>query len=168
MKSFNSLQAGKRIQSPQSISHPQKRSEFQFPSSGKADPKIVEKASRKQIGIVSVSIPFKRESGSKESGEKVTSGDCNRRVSIPFKRESGSKVAITPKTAGDVPFRFNSLQARKADPKTKLNAAKNPNCSCFNSLQAGKRIQSQNCKTVAQLIKVLVSIPFKRESGSKV
>ena len=62
-------------------------------------------------------------------------------VSIPFKRESGSKAA------------------QDAIDRLWKNG--------FNSLQAGKRIQSKRIEVLRERIKT-VSIPFKRESGSKV
>ena len=88
---------------------------FQFPSSGKADPKFRTTKIAKRI----------------------------KRVSIPFKRESGSKVnTISPRRSGCM--------------------------RSFNSLQAGKRIQRWSWKHISSLATGRVSIPFKRESGSKV
>ena len=86
-----------------------------------------------------VSIPFKRESGSKgtiKSLVVLSSG-----VSIPFKRESGSKVLNDHHESEDA-VRFNSLQTGKRiqsliDPNIDL-----PLTNRFNSLQTGKRIQS--------------------------
>ena len=110
-----------------------------------------------------VSIPFKRESGSKVytlvTKKRVST------VSIPFKRESGSKVdEITVKT-GEVLFQFPSNG--KADPKSVTEFERYLWLyEGFNSLQTGKRIQSQLWFSYGHLQDV--SIPFKRESGSKV
>ena len=61
---FNSLQTGKRIQRrKRKLWSPSKEVMFQFPSNGKADPKCISIDSWLPDG--NVSIPFKRESGSK-------------------------------------------------------------------------------------------------------
>ena len=117
--------------------------------------------------MLCVSIPFKRESGSKETqrkGQKIWYhqrfqfpsngkadpkrhlGDesCNdsTRVSIPFKRESGSKGTQNRRR---FLYRFNSLQTGK-----RIQSFSHLRCSAvlslmpnyrFNSLQTGKRIQ---------------------------
>ena len=90
--SFNSLQTGKRIQS--------------------------DRVSDDNGDLVIVSIPFKRESGSKVQSERDERVLTMLIVSIPFKRESGSKadVAIAQYVTA-VAFQFPSNG--KADPKSK-------------------------------------------------
>ena len=61
---FNSLQTGKRIQSSRGIGAEYGKNKFQFPSNGKADPKVYPE--RITINDKTVSIPFKRESVSKD------------------------------------------------------------------------------------------------------
>ena len=85
---------------------------FQFPSNGKAYPKFCTEFTFYNI----------------------------KNVSIPFKRESVSKECFV--NSFDMCFWF-----------------------CFNSLQTGKRIQSNLCSILSGVRKV--SIPFKRESVSK-
>ena len=63
-----------------------KNAKFQFPSNGKAYPKGFWKSIKREYGLVS--IPFKRESVSKDLVNKKRDG---RQFSIPFKRESVSK-----------------------------------------------------------------------------
>ena len=114
LNSFNSLQTGKRIQrrlTQRSI--PRWILWFQFPSNGKAYPKVLPRTYPRS-GEESVSIPFKRESVSKvrsfdegaiktkfqfpSNGKAYPKGNlggksgCREQVSIPFKRESVSKV----------------------------------------------------------------------------
>ena len=185
--SFNSLQTGKPIQSitfavvaiTDEVSIPFKREslskdkgvdwdaltdlrQFQFPSNGKAYPKLLthlynlylifsfnslQTGKPIQSNFVQsqteltelVSIPFKRESLSKESWNRRVW--IHRRVSIPFKRESLSKESETPEETS-------------------------PESESFNSLQTGKPIQSYLSTTVSKPF--VVSIPFKRESLSKV
>ena len=86
LKSFNSLQTGKRIQRKKGL--PQRSTHLR------------------------VSIPFKRESVSKEfAGRHFTSGGNG--VSIPFKRESVSKVLTPREIREHTDFSFNSLQTGK-------------------------------------------------------
>ena len=87
-----------------------------------------------------VSIPFKRESGSKECTSVKLTFLQFQFVSIPFKRESGSKEAMMGVVYGKG--------------------------QGFNSLQTGKRIQSMK-NDEGSNGSSNVSIPFKRESGSK-
>ena len=114
---------------------------FQFPSNGKADPKRIEK--RSAVQVRDVSIPFKRESGSKVHN---------------YRQNHSLHKATTS---------FNSLQTGKRiqrpDPGDRGQALQNR----FNSLQTGKRIQRFLYFLKLKQIKSLVSIPFKRESGSK-
>ena len=137
-KRFHSLQTGKRIQRiiKRSI---YRRSTilFPFPSNGKADPKF------KRLGTAGlceeVSIPFKRERGSKDGRVKAIpdlTGDC---VSIPFKRERVSKDSKQP---------THSIPALVSIPFKRESGSKEGN------FDFGDRRSS-------------VSIPFKRERGSK-
>ena len=144
------------------------RSLFQFPSNGKADPKNPSVA--KHFGLdYQVSIPFKRESGSKDEliqqtiyqddyefqfpsngkadpklANSETGYPVDMRVSIPFKRESGSKV--NGHHIGLLaPNKFQFPSNGKADPKTLLPVSHRMRHQRlgFNSLQTGKRIQRQ-------------------------
>ena len=67
-------------------------------------------------------------------------------VSIPFKRESVSKVeSVWKRIFENYVFQFPSNG--KAYPKVTHENVKNaPPTLCFNSLQTGKRIQSQTSK----------------------
>ena len=138
--------------------------EFQFPSNGKAVPNDTHGGWETHAG--NVSIPFKRESGSKRvveavlsvnllefqfpsngkavpnASELVRSVFLSASVSIPFKRESGSKHKY-----------IGGLWIYK-DKR-------------FNSLQTGKRFQTKSTMVLVQIVVETVSIPFKRESGSK-
>ena len=172
VQGFNSLQTGKRIQrhslkdSGRSVSDcvsiPFKREsvskgeklkkvlkatatlKFQFPSNGKAYPKIATARSiRLTIALTVVSIPFKRESVSKVKSRIKYQKPKKAVVSIPFKRESVSKVILQPPL-------FQWLYTR------------------FNSLQTGKRIQRRLTMSAFSSDLFKVSIPFKRESVSKV
>ena len=80
--------------------------------------KVVDNADKFE-SIAIVSIPFKRESVSKEIDSRLTAVEINVEVSIPFKRESVSKET------------FDIVLRRERD-------------AGFNSLQTGKRIQSQH------------------------
>ena len=139
--SFNSLQTGKPIQRPSA-------------GGGKSKAEI------------RVSIPFKRESLSKVNGDnpRILAGAHD--VSIPFKRESLSKE-INPKMVSVWEFSFNSLQTGKP---IQRDTAENEDVLVFgfNSLQTGKPIQSLIPTTRMRCMSHLVSIPFKRESLSKV
>ena len=135
---------------------------FQFPSNGKVDPKSVwgknkslysEGFNSLQMGKrihretyaktlethQGVSIPFKRESGSKDLVVVIIDG-MRRGVSIPFKRESGSKGArlAVSRFSWRVSIPFKRESGSKASLRTERAAL------------------------------VRISIPFKRESGSKV
>ena len=84
---------------------------FQFPSNGKAYPKFV---ILKAGGGSKVSIPFKRESISKEIGKACLEAIEECLVSIPFKRESISKVGGDWKYAliqqgVSIPFKRESI-----------------------------------------------------------
>ena len=112
---------------------------FQFPSNGKADPKIVVYPPQPAFNQFQFPSNGKADPKSEESDEEVEEG----KVSIPFKRESGSKVA--EKILGMVPEKEKEFQFPsngKADPKCEPGAVYRKCKNCFNSLQTGKRIQS--------------------------
>ena len=183
---FNSLQTGKRIQSHQSYSHPPDRYKFQFPfKRGKR----IQRTFRyfQAIGKEKVSIPFKRESVSKDKGMF-----CSGRRSW-FQFPSNGKAY--PKSPYKF-FRqlhlnlFQFPSNGKAYPKKTGSRGTKISGESFNSLQTGKRIQSlvldmaqgikgefqfpSNGKAypkevpLQQFAGYRVSIPFKRESVSKV
>ena len=138
---------------------------FQFPSSGKADPKSPPGAETQQLAI-GFQFPSSGKADPKKGNSRQARGP-RYHVSIPFKRESGSKgiVVVAFLFIVKVQFQFPSsgkadpkLQTAarrinedmfqfpssgKADPKIKksTDSAKIINMG-FNSLQAGKRIQS--------------------------
>ena len=86
-------------------------------------------------------------------------------VSIPFKRESISKDGASNKDLYTYLFGFNSLQTGKhIQRKKSVGTAKNG--KSFNSLQTGKHIQRGN-RRIRKRHTTTVSIPFKRESISK-
>ena len=159
--SFNSLQTGKHIQRRFSEISENSLTCFNSLQTGKH----IQRWHRDIVEISSmfVSIPFKRESISKDN-ESIDSNHHHPSVSIPFKRESISKgdgnTALRSQRKGG----FNSLQTGKAYPKFKRiqkmansrkfqfpsNGKAYPkkplkglwnNVICFNSLQTGKHIQ---------------------------
>ena len=168
---FNSLQTGKRIQSDFAEERKISPNEFlfQFPSNGKADPK--DEYGEDLYRDFDVSIPFKRESGSKVDAPHI-SFNATTAVSIPFKRESGSKEKkrlVKMANGVDKVILFQFPSNGKADPKVNIehlrlahawlfqfpsNGKADPktfefarclgvNNESFNSLQTGKRIQSE-------------------------
>ena len=134
---------------------------FQFPSNGKVYPKRSRhrrKPTRRQrfnslqTGKCIQSVP--------QNQEFV----INRYVSIPFKRESVSKD--TWRTIGmTARISFNSLQTGKCI-QSLIDLIIKVRIACFNSLQTGKCIQRKKGGENNEFRKV--SIPFKRESVSKV
>ena len=141
---------------------------FQFPSNGKAYPKP-SLGLTEAIGlliVVSVSIPFKRESVSKvatkfarppkkpSSFNSLQTGKRIQRASV------GGAVAAAEEC-------FNSLQTGKRIQRFSPLDWIGVEDMCFNSLQTGKRIQRASLP-VAMILGHFVSIPFKRESVSKV
>ena len=87
-------------------------------------------------------------------------------VSIPFKRESVSKAAETASGRSSPLRKFQFPSNGKAYPKAVFHLLRRL-VLCFNSLQTGKRIQRSFKKSLDGPI-FCVSIPFKRESVSKV
>ncbi len=143
---FNSLRAGKSIQSPVPPVVCLLKFQFQFPSSGKVYPKCQIPSAEKKRDLVwqricRVSIPFERESLSKDAVNVSSKCTSWYDVSIPFERESLSKERIS--------HHSRNLQV------------------CFNSLRAGKSIQRKKKMKAIRIFTALVSIPFERESLSK-
>ena len=64
-------------------------------------------------------------------------------VSIPFKRESVSKDGKTAYKTGSLDVKFQFPSNGKAYPKYQIQSIPHPSNVCFNSLQTGKRIQSE-------------------------
>ena len=116
--------------------------------------------------VVQVSIPFKRESVSKERN-LLLPVHYRSKVSIPFKRESVSKVGLFL-MLGFIIDSFNSLQTGKCIQSNRFPLVFIRDISCFNSLQTGKCIQRRRCWHITLILTLQVSIPFKRESVSKV
>ena len=116
-----------------------KLNQFQFPSNGKADPKSTVNNIRKKLWN-----EFQFPSNGKADPKGSTRTHCHRRQSC-----------------------FNSLQTGKQIQSRCLRILLSLSLSfCFNSLQTGKQIQST--VAMAYTLRVRVSIPFKRESRSKV
>ena len=90
--------------------------QFQFPSNGKGVPKDKNQAHLLRAGTT---------------------------VSIPFKRERGSKVGLRESQGFIEAFQFPSNG--KGVPKTAEPAAQRLAMSSFNSLQTGKGFQSKKC-----------------------
>ena len=185
---FNSLQTGKHIQSfeeyPQGISTqvsiPFKRESiskaefnaaevehaiewFPFPSNGKAYPKRSEnhEAWRKHG---TVSIPFKRESISKEIGDKEWIANRSKSFNSLQTGKHIQRRSMWPPRRRSVGF--NSLQTGKPiQSGAKICLSKSRQVS-FNSLQTGKHIQRGYWR-YKRYTRGAVSIPFKRESISK-
>ena len=163
---------------------------FQFPSNGKVYPKG-EVIMLNPLKSIAVSIPFKRESISKV--ESITAGNDDDEfiVSIPFKRESISKakVAISNRPSA-LMFQFPSNG--KVYPKEEQlflsavislfqfpsNGKVYPKGTYPNSIfvadhsfqfpSNGKVYPKCHAQILMRLLSMTVSIPFKRESISKV
>ena len=185
--SFNSLQTGKYIQS---ITKPEEvviEAEFQFPSNGKVYPKSNgEKIEEFELTLFQ--FPSNGKVYPKDS--IVVFYILKRIVSIPFKRESISKETPPSRRWPWMSYSFNSLQTGKyiqrlqrffctgqistefqfpsngkVYPKPPSRKARGVFSFSFNSLQTGKYIQS--LETDESTDTTSVSIPFKRESISK-
>ena len=187
MDGFNSLQTGKHIQSSTAgwilslaiVSIPVKRESiskgmttspvylivrtFQFPSNGKAYPKLTHP---EQLRLA---YPFQFPSNGKAypKGERARKPSAPNKVSIPFKRESISKVLTTLVTKSSHKKGFNSLQTGKHIQRLMMKPHIEGQAGRFNSLQTGKHIQSIQAEWAGSA-GPWVSIPFKRESISKV
>ena len=121
----------------------QKKFKFQFPSNGKVYPK--------------------------PTARPQSTGCCSVGVSIPFKRESVSKVKA-PKKLPAYQIKFQFPSNGKVYPKENIERSETAaREEGFNSLQTGKCIQrSCGAMTNHTANHEAVSIPFKRESVSKV
>ena len=166
--SFNSLQTGKCIQRIEIFyGHViNQMHKFQFPSNGKVYPKSAGRWPHRQ-GDSGVSIPFKRESVSKAAN---TVGDMKANKDM-FQFPSNGKVYPKRYSIPDygTPREFQFPSNGKVYPKTLVQCqpvAVPP--SCFNSLQTGKCIQRGDKNRWCTIERCPVSIPFKRESVSKV
>ena len=133
-KRFNSLQTGKWIQRTRLALQEAIGLSFNSLQTGKWIQSVL--TSHRSRTPLQVSIPFKRESGFRDTC--ISRNNNDNHVSIPFKRESGFR--------GSYPRGNNRRRGR------------------FNSLQTGKWIQSKIANSLRQRT-LKVSIPFKRESG---
>ena len=138
---------------------------FPFPSNGKVHRKFAEKI--KAETHLPVSIPFKRKVHRKRIDDpSIANNWCC--VSIPFKRESASKalehrVAVLRDNKVSIPFKRESAS----------KAIWRKVCGCrrceFQFPSNGKVHRKKKAGWYTESIfPVIVSIPFKRESASKV
>ena len=110
-----------------------------------------------------VSIPFKRESVSKEHNKKCHSHFI-RRVSIPFKRESVSKVRCETDRVSEDMFQFPSNG--KVYPKS--NPDQDGRRERWVSIPFKREsVSKEHTAGTSDVTRRVVSIPFKRESVSK-
>ena len=115
-----------------------RRGSFQFPSNGKAYPKVV---IRKRN-----SMPAPASFNSLQTGKHIqryVRGRAGNRllVSIPFKRETISKVGVTVSQQGTL-YVFQFPSNGKPYPKMDVGCRDLRGTTSFNSLQTGTRIQS--------------------------
>ena len=89
------------------------RCEFQFPSNGKGFPNEDVTLKSKELFLILVSIPFKRERLS-EHAIKLELQESAYKFSIPFKRERLSETSIYFSNIRLGNIGFNSLQTGKA------------------------------------------------------
>ena len=137
---FNSLQTGKHIQRGASLSYDGAHPLFQFPSNGKAYPKGKGSPNLEKERVFQ--FPSNGKAYPKFEASFFTSKSSDR-VSIPFKRESISKDTYSEIKGLFNEISFNSLQTGKhiqSIPTTELVSLR---ATRFNSLQTGKHIQSQ-------------------------
>ena len=137
---FNSLQTGKRIQSYYTLG---------------------------ANLALNVSIPFKRESVSKVQRRFQSRDLAALKFQFPSNGKAYPKSLRDSVHVGFEPTKFQFPSNGKAYPKR--DKCHTPHCRwpCFNSLQTGKRIQRGEGHYFT-VNTVCVSIPFKRESVSKV
>ena len=162
--SFNSLQTGTRSQRLTSYCFLLSHHLFQFPSNGKADTKkdMYRDYDKEFIG-------FQFPSNGKAEPKDIPTKSANTfSVSIPFKRESGAKESQQMAQA-QVELAFQFPSNGNADTKFfQEHAGISPNRKqSFNSLQTGTRIQSPGGGSKSKSPGQNVSIPFKRERGYK-
>ena len=116
---------------------------FQFPSNGKADPKLAHTGS---VPVAfRVSIPFKRESISKDNTANRVWHKVWLCVSIPFKRESISKVVITGNALGQDPGEFQFPSNGKAYPKGLIRQYQDAKFAEFQFPSNGKAYPKGGC-----------------------
>ena len=138
--------------------------EFPFPSNGNAERKTV-RSNQQRPTIHEVSIPFKREHGSKVSGSSFAAGEGW----FPFPSNGNAErkffVVMVFLLLNGCRFQFpsNGKADRKRRQPTRTKRLK----PRFNSLQTGKRSASRY-RFSGRNPQTQVSIPFKRESGYKV
>ena len=135
---------------------------FQFPSNGKAYPKEQLRQKQKGSGIM-VSIPFKRESGSKV----VAALELHLALSFQFP-SNGKADPKSLKTTGIRLFLTSQFQFPsngKADPKKVRSTHISPLQRV--SIPFKRESGSKAIHIESALYEIDVSIPFKRESGSK-
>ena len=137
------------------------RRKFQFPSNGKADRKRWI-ASRDSLRS-SVSIPFKRESGS-QAGESLSVHQQRCFNSLQTGKRIASKEILTFMVNEDE-FQFPSNG--KADRKSCRSHQRRVKRKLFQFPSNGKADRKLGRQTLQGIIYGKVSIPFKRERGSK-
>ena len=141
--------------------------EFQFPSNGKADPKMW------LVGITlngGHPVKFQFPSNGKADPKVFQSLPDYiewKAFQFPSNGKADPKQSLynDPRQCFGDAFQFPSNG--KADPKETIRQAEKRALYSFNSLQTGKRIQRMMVLMLASAL-LIVSIPFKRESGSKV
>ena len=134
---------------------------FQFPSNGKAYPKILMHVMETDTDLSFNSL----QTGKRIQRVSIVWSTRTLSVSIPFKRESVSKEFLQKEFRAPDIESFNSLQTGKRIQRTLLQHLRGEILG-FNSLQTGKRIQRE-INTLESCQLQTVSIPFKRESVSK-
>ena len=164
--SFNSLQTGKRMERKNTrISFLDLQKEFQFPSNGKEHGKTRNDGHRH--ARKHVSIPFKREGAWKAT----TSEDCTQCFSLSFNSlqtgRSMERKEFVP-AVGQEPFVSIPFKREGAWKDQRSNPANwATDGICFNSLQTGRSMESDEQTGQALEDYIVVSIPFKREGAWK-
>ena len=135
--SFNSLQTGKRIQRVVAGTRIRALEKFQFPSNGKAYPKIQETPD-----LVVLMFRFQFPSNGKAYPKQAQAErikyleDSFNSLQTGKRIQSSSLSSLSPAAYG-----FNSLQTGKRIQSCVLLQLRNSSFVSFNSLQTGKRIQ---------------------------
>ena len=119
---------------------------FQFPSNGKAYPK--QPCSSCSRGCLKFQFPSNGKAYPKYLTDRTLC--LRKRVSIPFKRESISKVITIAmgKGTNDQKLKFQFPSNGKAYPKSICAVACDKAGYRFNSLQTGKHIQSEHDRLI--------------------
>ena len=163
---FNSLQTGKPIQSeifwhPHRLLHP-----FQFPSNGKAYPKENTAAGKRALLDFKFQFPSNGKAYPKKTRVATESDEIGDWVSIPFKRESLSKDSEVENAFKASEFQFPSNG--KAYPKEKAEVKELlETIEKFQFPSNGKAYPKVGTRIGYMADRHFVSIPFKRESLSK-